>query len=42
MTEVLGEGTAWAGDGDLAGLDGASDAIIDGDFLGVVKKFHFV
>ena len=41
MTEALGQSTAWTGNGDKSGLDGAGDAFVDGDFLGVMKKFHF-
>ena len=41
MTEALGQSTAWTGNGDKSGLDGASDTFVDSDFLGVMKKFHF-
>ena len=41
MTEALGQSTTWTGNGDKSGLDGAGDTFVDGDFLGVVKKFHF-
>ena len=42
MAEILDKGTAGTGNGDLAGLDGAGDALANGDFLRVVKKLHFL
>ena len=41
VTEALGQSTAWTGNGDKSGLDGASDTFVNSDFLGVMKKFHF-
>ena len=42
MTEVLDKGAAGTDDGDLAGLDGAGDALGNGDLLRVVKNLHFI